>query len=491
MTRKLRLTLAAAAFAACIESVSLAPFAATPSLPATSRLALQPCHVNGLAEEILCGVHEVFEDRATGAGRRLPIHVAVLPALRRKVHADPLFVMAGGPGQGARGMAGVAARYFRQVRRHRDIVLVDLRGTGASHPIRCEAGDELASISDHDVTTVARRCGETLDADPRFYTHRESLADLDEVRDRLGYARINLWGGSWGTRASLLYALRYPAATRSVILDGAVALTMDFPVSASADAQAALDRVVADCKADRDCHAAFPEPRADLECLLSRFAAGDVTITVRHPRTYAPVTTTLSRGIAMDILRGALYLPRDAAGVMQLVRQAADGDFAPLLAQYARTASWSTDDMAMAATMSILCSEDVPSVTAAAIATASAGSLFGPLYADSWRARCAGWATGERLDEARDAVSQAPALILSGGHDPVTPPRAGELMTRHFPHHWHIVVDNASHNTSFSGCVPSLIAQFIDDGHGDALDGSCTGRVTWPPFTVATSGSRP
>lgn len=491
MTRKLRLTLAAAALAACIESVSLTPFAATPPRPAATRLALQPCHVDGLAEEILCGIHEVFEDRATGTGRRLPIHVAVLPALRRQVHADPLVVMAGGPGQGARGMAGVAARFFRQVRRHRDIVLVDLRGTGASHPLTCDAGDELASISDGDVTAVARRCAEQLDADPRFYTHRESLADLDEIRERLGYARVNLWGGSWGTRASLLYALRYPAATRSVVLDGAVALTMDFPVSASADAQASLDRVIADCRADRDCHAAFPEPRTDLDRMLARFSAGDVTVTVRHPRTHAPASARLSRGIAMDILRGALYLPRDAAGVMELVRQAADGDFAPLLAQYARTASWSTDDMAMAATMSILCSEDVPSVTAASIATASTGSLFGPVYADTWRARCAAWPAGQRLDDARDAVSQAPALILSGGHDPVTPPRAGELMTRHFARHRHIIVDNASHNTSFSGCVPSLIAQFIDDGHGDALDGSCATRVAWPPFTIATSGSRP
>jgi pimeloyl-ACP methyl ester carboxylesterase len=421
--------------------------------------------------------------------------------------------MAGGPGQGASGMAGAAARYFRQVRRHRDIVLVDLRGTGASHPLRCEAGDELAALSDRDVTGVARRCAGTLDADPRFYTHRESLADLDEIRQRLGYARINLWGGSWGTRAALLYALRYPAATRSAVLDGAVALTLDFPLTASADAQAALDRAIGDCEADRDCHAAFPNPRADLDRLLARFAAGDVAVTVRHPRTYAPASTTLSRGIVMDILRGALYVPRDATGAMHLVKQAADGDFAPLLAQYARTASWSTDDMAMAATMAILCSEDVPAVGAASIAAASAGlappqrrreggpaaprrpreggSLFGTTYADGWRARCAGWPAGRRLDESRDAVSDAPALILSGGRDPVTPPRAGELMTRHFPRHRHIVVDNAAHNTSFTGCVPRLIAQFIEDGHGDALDGGCVADVAWPPFTVATQGSRP
>ncbi len=490
MTHRVRLLLAAVVLIASVESISLIPFAAMPAAPPAG-LPLEPCHVNGLAEEVLCGVHEVFEDRAAGAGRRLSIHVAVLPALRRTVQPDPLFLMAGGPGQGARGLAGPAGRFFRDIRRSREIVLVDLRGTGASHPLECDwGGDELASITDADAAGAVRRCAAALDADPRFYTHRESLADLDEIRARLGYERINLWGGSWGTRAALLYALRYPAHTRSVVLDGAVPLTLDFPSTASADAQASLDRVIASCMADAECLTTYPEPRADLARLLARLSAGDISITIPHPRTDIPAAVRLSPGVAVDIIRGALYVPRDAASVMFLVRQAADGNLAPLIAQLVQTASWSTEDMAMAATMSVLCSEDLP-VTTASVTQAAAGSVFGTSYADSWRARCEAWQAGPRLDESRDAVSQAPALILSGGHDPVTPPRTGELMARHFTRHRHIVVDHAAHNTSFSGCVPQLIAQFIADGHGDALDAGCVAGVAWPPFVVGTAGSRP
>jgi pimeloyl-ACP methyl ester carboxylesterase len=249
--------------------------------------------------------------------------------------------------------------------------------------------------------------------------------------------------------------------------------------------------VMADCLADRDCHAAFPEPQADLERFLARFTAGASSITIRHPRTYRPVSLTLSRDIAMDIVRGALYVPKDAATVMQLVRQAADGDFAPLLAQYVRTASLMTDDVALGATMSVLCSEDLPSVAKTDFTAAAEGSRFGSAYADTWRSRCAAWQAGQALGEPVDAVSQAPALILSGGHDPVTPPRAGELMTRHFPRHRHIVVEHAAHNASFSGCVPDLIATFIADGHGEALDDRCAGDVAWPPFVVGTSGTLP
>ena len=92
------LVLLVAAIAVSCEGVSLAPF------------PLSACHVDGLAEELRCGVREVFEDRAHQRGRKIGIHVTVLPALRRIVNADPLVVLAGGPGQAARSMAPVAWR---------------------------------------------------------------------------------------------------------------------------------------------------------------------------------------------------------------------------------------------------------------------------------------------------------------------------------------------------------------------------------------------
>lgn len=452
---------------------------------------LEPCHVDGLAEEIRCGVHEVFEDRASAHGRRVEIHVAVLPALRRLVDPDPVFLFAGGPGQGARGLAGVAARDFKQVRRSRDIVLVDLRGTGGSGPLRCpDPGDDL-SLTLEDVTAQVRQCRDTLVADARFYTHEESLADVDEIRERLGYRTINLWGGSWGTRAALLYALRYPAATRSVVLDGAAPLDLEFPRTASADAHAALDRLIADCATDHECALAFPDPRALLRDLESRFAAGPVSAQLEHPRTGVPTAVRLQRDMVVEIVRGALYGPRDAAALLVAIRHAADGHFSPLAAQHLRTASWSIDDMALGATYAVLCSEDLPRTAGIDFAATAHGSFFGTAYSDVWRARCRDWPPGQALQTHGTIRSNAPALILSGERDPVTPPRTGDAMTRHFTSSWHIVVPGAAHNTSFSGCVPDLIADFITHGTGDHLDSSCVDRVAWPPFAVSTAGSRP
>ncbi len=99
--------------------------------------------------------------------------------------------------------------------------------------------DELEKVQ---ADVDSKICQGQLDADPRQYTHKNALADLDEVRQRLGYGQINLWGGSWGTRAALLYALTYPHAVRSVILDGAVALDLDFPRTVAGDAQRAFDQ---------------------------------------------------------------------------------------------------------------------------------------------------------------------------------------------------------------------------------------------------------
>jgi pimeloyl-ACP methyl ester carboxylesterase len=167
------------------------------------RVPLRPCHLEHLAEEVLCGEHDVVEDRSARSGRRIQIRFAILPARRRPARPDPLFVFAGGPGQGARAYAGLAARFFKGVRRTREIVLVDLRGTGDSHALTCaQPADEIEQLARlTDTASPVGECVRDLDADPRQYTHLAALADVDDIRQGLAYDHINLWGGSWGTRA--------------------------------------------------------------------------------------------------------------------------------------------------------------------------------------------------------------------------------------------------------------------------------------------------
>jgi pimeloyl-ACP methyl ester carboxylesterase len=165
----------------------------------------------------------------------------------------------------------VAARHFRQIRRTRAIVLVDLRGTGASGALTCgDTADEISKlVSGADLYLGnGLDCFTAGDADVTQYTHANALADFDEIRLRLGYPRINVWGGSWGTRAALLYALTYPDSVRSVVLDGAVPLDLGFPAPVARNAQRAFDLLTKRCAGDPRCAIAFPNPRRELQAVL-------------------------------------------------------------------------------------------------------------------------------------------------------------------------------------------------------------------------------
>ncbi|HEX8789630.1 MAG TPA: hypothetical protein VF765_01675, partial [Polyangiaceae bacterium] len=127
-----------AATLACLVScgASLAP--RVPALPSPSRIGLQPCAVTGVGRPALCGVATVPEDRATRVGRTLSLDVVVVPAAdKERTNPDPLFVLAGGPGQAATELAADTLQSLTSVSETRDIVFVDQRGTGRHSPLRC------------------------------------------------------------------------------------------------------------------------------------------------------------------------------------------------------------------------------------------------------------------------------------------------------------------------------------------------------------------
>ena len=182
-----------------------------------------------------CGTVEVWENRQARTGRRIRLKVVVLPGARRGENPDPLFYLTGGPGQAAAQEAAGIQQAFRSVLADRDIVLVDQRGTGESNSLACEPreGEPLAADPDA-ATRLLRGCMERFDADLRLYTTPIAMDDLNQVRESLGYGRINLYGGSYGTRAAIVYVRRHPETVRSVVLDSVVPPDMTFPCTSRA-----------------------------------------------------------------------------------------------------------------------------------------------------------------------------------------------------------------------------------------------------------------
>ncbi|MEZ5366159.1 MAG: hypothetical protein R2748_28435 [Bryobacterales bacterium] len=90
---------------------------------------LGPCEPGEAPPGARCGDYEVFEDREAGAGRKIALRILLLPALANDPRPDPVFFLAGGPGQSATKLADGVEYLLEPVRRSRDVVLVDQRGT--------------------------------------------------------------------------------------------------------------------------------------------------------------------------------------------------------------------------------------------------------------------------------------------------------------------------------------------------------------------------
>jgi pimeloyl-ACP methyl ester carboxylesterase len=227
-----------------------------PALWAQSFEVLAPCRVPGLANEVRCGVVQRPLDPARPTGPAIDIHFMVVPAVARNRRPDPVFLLAGGPGQSAIALAPSVLPLFARLNNRRDIVFVDQRGTGRSTPLECEdrrhaplaeptGVDAQVAMLQTCLTQLSTTAPLSSTEDLRFFTTAIAMQDLDAVRARLGAERINLVGASYGTRAALDYARQFPDRLRRSVLDGVAPPDMGLPTSGGLDTQAAFDAMLA------------------------------------------------------------------------------------------------------------------------------------------------------------------------------------------------------------------------------------------------------
>src|SRR6185436_16706016 len=211
MPRRLRSFAAAARFAILAFSAALAalpPLAAQAAPPAPPAKPAPPwqgklssCALPD-ASEAFCGTYEVFENRQTLAGRKIFLRIVVLPALGADRAPDPLFFLEGVPGGAAIPDAEIFVK--DRLQQHRDIVIVDTRGTGDSNPLACPVWGDGMRLDHFFPLDAVTACRDELKqrADLTQYTTSAAMDDLDEVRRYLGYGKVNLYGGSYGTFAA-------------------------------------------------------------------------------------------------------------------------------------------------------------------------------------------------------------------------------------------------------------------------------------------------
>jgi len=481
-----------------IALVCLLGLAASAWAEPGSRIALHPCRIKGLAGAAACGVLDVPEDRAHPERRTIHLHLAVLRSLANNAAPDPVFVLAGGPGQSALDSLGpLVDGPLAAVRHERDLVLVDLRGTGASNPLECRIVAEDAPLPERfrDDTLSAKAmsaCMKKWSADLAQYTTVAAMQDLDEVRAALGYQQINLWGGSYGTRAALVYLREHGQHVRSLVLDGVAPLSLVLPLTMAKDGQRALDLLFTHCAADSACNAAYPDLRARFDALLAQLAKAPARTTIANPLTGVPVEVMITREAFVQALRGQLYLP-DLAVLMPLtIDHASRGNWAPFIAQNAGLEGSFVRGMYLGLLFATTCAEDLPYTSEAKMMEAAQGTFLGSSLAKTWLEVCSAYPRGVATLAFREPVrSDRPVLLLSGELDPVTPPSWADDAKKTLPNAVHVIVPGVGHGVSARGCVPRLIKNFYAAGSAAKLDASCVQSNTRPPFFVTFAGPQP
>jgi pimeloyl-ACP methyl ester carboxylesterase len=442
-----------------------------------------------------CGVLKVPEDRTQPGGATIDLSVAVVPALNRRATAAPLFLLAGGPGQGATAMYASYAAAFARVNRNHDIVLVDQRGTGKSAPLTCEYPDDWQAPVDimAALREATEGCLKKYGGRVRFYTSSAAVADLAAVREALGYPVIDLYGVSYGTRVAQLYMRRFPRTVHAVILDGVTypeqAIGPDTPL----DAERALNLIVKRCRESHDCAAAYPDLQQDLDALRRQFGPQKSTLILDDPNSGLPLKIEFNRGMLNASLRFLSYSSTTASLLPALIHRAAQGALAPLAAQTVMTARQVGDQLASGMQNSVICSEDVPFFAAARIdRTAISRTYQGADQLDALQEICKLWPRGAvDADLHSPLQSEIPTLLLSGEADPVTPPADAERAARGFKHHRLLVLSGEGHGQVATGCIPKLMAEFLDSAAPALLDAVCLERHIPAPFFVSMTGPAP
>jgi len=459
------------------------------------------CRLPGVEHEARCGQLTRALDPSQPQGRTISLHFAVLPALARQPRADPVFFVAGGPGQSAIDLAGPVGRMLGRLGNRRDIVLIDQRGTGRSAPLKCAQLTPTTPLAQLiDPLLQARRISECRHAlmqlphgDLRHFTTANASADLDAVRQALGATQINLVGVSYGTRVVLDTMRQFPRTVRRAVLDGVTPPDMLLPQAAAIDTQAAFDALLDHCAADAPCRQRYPQLRDDWRRLLDSMPR---VVNLAHPLSGQVETVELTRAMLLGMVRVPLYSPVFASALPAALHAAARDDFTPLVGLASALGAAKRGEVAQGMHFSVICAEDeLPAVDDPDSARGASGDFAIALSA-LYRQVCMDWPRAPLANGFRQLpAAQVPTLLLSGELDPVTPPRHGDRVAQSLGSlARHVVVPNAGHGLLSLACVREQVFAFIDaPTAAEALQvpTDCARQLPRPPPFVPPGATLP
>jgi pimeloyl-ACP methyl ester carboxylesterase len=493
---------AAAASASSVAKPAKPVKAAPPATMKMGQLTLTACELkqphSSKGVPAFCTKFPVPENRADPHSRSIDLNVAIVKSDSTLPAKDMVVYLAGGPGQSATETYPQIATAFDLLQKHHDVLVLDQRGTGKSHPLSCpevekaQQGQADLPFDAARATADIKQCLAEVEkkADPRYYTTTVAVADLETVRQALGAPQFDLIGISYGTRMAQQYATAHPDAVRSIVLDSVAPNSLILGETFASDLARALKLQADACVATPACNKAFGDWRKTLLALHAQLNAKPVPgVTFRDPRTNEPVTRTVTG----DTLAGLVHLfayNAEASALLPLdVAQAAKGNFVPLLGQTELGRGDLDGGMNAGMQLSVMCTEDAPFLKPR---PEDAGTLLGTLPIERIQTACAVWPRGEMpKDFHQPFKSSIPTLILSGERDPVTPPRFAEEVLKGLSNGRVLSLKGMGHGELAIGCMPKLVNTFIDKLNPKQLDAECLKRIGPVPAFVNFNGAAP
>lgn len=425
-----------------------------------------------LQETVTCGYVRVPERHSNPDGEKIDLAVMIIHASSDNKQSDPLFFLQGGPGGSTIDTYAEILLTTRPLLTDRDMVLFDQRGTLNSQPsLICSEYDQLLldtiekDIPDEEYyqleEAMYKACRHRLEkegVDLSAYNSLENAADIQAIRQALGYEQINLYGVSYGTLLALHTMRFYPENIRSVILDAVVPPQTNFILEVPQTSQRAFTQLFDACEQDPSCSKAYPALDIRFYRLIHALNERPVRIPMTDPDTGITYQAVIDGDTFLDGIFQLLYIGELIPAIPKTIVDAEVGNFN----FFSRIMSIIVFDRTYSYGMyfSVLCSEDSdfsPSeISLEGVHPQLAASQSdGP---EQFLNTCNIWQV-EPLDASMDepVSSSTPVLILSGGFDPITPPEFGQEVSKTL--------------------VNSYVIEFPTGGHGAALGGDCQDQI--------------
>ena len=475
--------------------VSLSAIAATGHPPQSSLLVPRfedsKCVVKVPDSEkgsVRCGYLVVRENRERKNSRTLKLPIIILKSSSRNAEPDPVLRTLGGPG--ASSLRMISGRRFSPWLNNRDLVIFEQRGTRYTEPnLDCfEVGAVRVENAKTNITgreaverevKAAKTCYARLiksGTDLSGYDSMQSAADIEDLRQVLGYSQWNLYGVSYSARLMLNVMRDHPNGIRSVVLESVLPTSVNYDEVGVDGAVRSLDLFFANCEAEATCSKAYPNLQQSFYDLVSGANREPIELKVKSAGTNEKVSIRINGDdIITWLLDYVLSADREAilAGPIQ-IRRLLDGDFTPLNLYVEDKLSPGGYMLGMR--FSVWCREEMPFESQQKIAAQARRyrNLMGYEIQPALLATCDVWKVGRAKPRENQPVrSNIPTLVLGAEYDAYTPPAWGQLVAKNLKHSYFFEVPQVGHGPGFSSsCARSVIAEFFNNPHA-APNSSC------------------